>query len=216
MSKKAEQEHQEEEQEEQEEAESFIVVEETPKTRIIGICGEINEEVTSETIYGMLLLKDAGKKEVLSDPEDPESEIIVECEPFDVLISTWGGIAMNMFAIYDTMRLLKEECDIGTVGLGKVMSAGVLLLAAGTKGRRKIGKHCRIMIHSVIGGHSGAIHNLENEMEEVRWIQEQYINSLVEETNMTKKYLKKLLERKVNVYLTAQEAVELGIADEIF
>ena len=72
------------------------------------------------------------------------------------------------------------------------------------------------MIHSVIGGHSGAIHSLENEMEEVRWIQDQYINALVEETNMTKKYLKKLLERKVNVYLTAQEAVELGIADEIF
>jgi ATP-dependent protease ClpP protease subunit len=71
------------------------------------------------------------------------------------------------------------------------------------------------MIHSVIGGQHGPVHNLENELEEVKWIQEQYIDALKEETNMTKKYIKKLLERKVNVYLTAKEAVELGIADEV-
>ena len=122
---------------------------------------------------------------------------------------------MEMFAIYDTMRMIREECEIQTIGLGKVMSAGVLLLAAGNKGSRKIGKNCRVMIHSVIGGQHGPVHNLENELEEVKWIQEQYIDALKEETNMTKKYIKKLLERKVNVYLTAKEAVELGIADEV-
>jgi len=71
------------------------------------------------------------------------------------------------------------------------------------------------MIHAVIGGSSGAIHNLENEMDEIRWIQEQYIARLVEETAMSKKYLSNLLKKKVNVYLSAQEAVDLGIADEV-
>ena len=52
------------------------------------------------------------------------------------------------------------------------MSAGVLLLAAGTKGKRKIGKHCRIMMHSVIGGHVGPMHQLDNEMKEIKAIQE--------------------------------------------
>ena len=52
-------------------------------------------------------------------------------------------------------------------------------------------------------------------MEEMRWIQQQHISALVEETDMTKRYLKKILDRKVNVYLNAKEAVELGIADEI-
>ena len=51
------------------------------------------------------------------------------------------------------------------------MSEKVLLLAAGTKGQRKIGKHCRVMRHSVRGGHVGTIHSLENEMDETRWIQ---------------------------------------------
>ena len=57
--------------------------------------------------------------------------------------------------------------------------------------------------------------NLANEMEAMQQIQADYIDVLVSETNMTKKQLKKLLERKVNVYLSAEEAVELGIADEI-
>jgi len=71
------------------------------------------------------------------------------------------------------------------------------------------------MIHSVIGGSQGPIHSLENEMDEIRWIQQQHVKCLVEESNMTEKYLKKLMERKVNVYLTAEEAVELGLADEV-
>ena len=95
------------------------------------------------------------------------------------------------------------------------MSAGVILLASGTKGKREIGKNCRVMIHSVIGGNHGPLHNLLNEMEAVEQIQQMYIECLVAETSMTKKQLKKLLERKVNVYLSAEEAVELGIADII-
>ncbi len=95
------------------------------------------------------------------------------------------------------------------------MSAGVLLLAAGTNGTRKIGKNCRVMIHSVIGGNHGSLHNMVNEMEAIEQLQEMYCNALIAETNMTKKQLKKMLERKVNVYLTAEEAVELGIADII-
>ena len=120
-----------------------------------------------------------------------------------------------MFGMYDIMRVIRERTPIQTIGLGKVMSAGVLLLAAGTKGKRCIGKNCRVMVHSVIGGSHGPLHNLMNEMEAIEQIQKMYSDALIEETNMTKKDLKKLLERKVNVYLSAEEAVELGIADVI-
>ena len=72
------------------------------------------------------------------------------------------------------------------------------------------------MIHSVIGGTHGPMHNLENEMDEIRWIQEKYIETLVAETDMTKRMVKKMLDRKVNIYLTAEQAVEYGIADEVF
>ena len=71
------------------------------------------------------------------------------------------------------------------------------------------------MIHSVIAGNHGSIHNLINEMEAVEQLQQMYTDCLVAETNMTKKQLKNMLERKVNVYLSAEEAVKLGIADII-
>ena len=137
------------------------------------------------------------------------------CEPIKFMISTYGGTAADMFSIHDVMRMIRDECEIHTFALGKVMSAGVLLLAAGTKGERLIGKHCRIMLHGVVGGSHGAIHNLENEMDEIRWLQEQHTKCLVEETNLTKRELKRMLNRKVNVYLTAEEAVKFGIADRI-
>ena len=52
-------------------------------------------------------------------------------------------------------------------------------------------------------------------MEEMRYMQEAYLKALSEESNMSLSQLKKLLNRKVNVYLSAEEAVKLGIADII-
>ena len=180
----------------------------------IGLVGEITEETSNEVIFAMTTLKETIKT-VVEDIADDEADKEQECE-IEMFISTPGGNADDMFAIYDVMRLVKDECDIKVTGVGKVMSAGVLLLAAGTKGKRRIGKNCRVMIHSVIGGHVGPMHQMLNEVTEFKKIQDQYLNALVQETNMSKIYLNRLLKKKVNVYLTAEEAVELGIADEVF
>ena len=180
--------------------------------RVAQLYGEIDDKMATDIISAFLILKESGKEEVLEEgKEEPETIY----HPFELIISTPGGTAVDMFSIYDVMRQVEEKCEIHTYGLGRVMSAGVVLLAAGTKGKRKIGANCRVMIHSVIGGHHGSIENLENEMEEVRWIQEQYNKALCAETDLTPRILKKLLARNVNVYLTAQEAVEYGIADII-
>ncbi len=188
---------------------------EPAKLRLIGLYGEVTEGNAAETTYSLMALKEIGKKEELSDPEDSESETITTHEPMNFIVSTWGGSAVDMFSIYDTMRMVRDDCEIKTLGLGKVMSAGVLLLAAGTKGQRRIGKNCRVMLHGVTSGQHGNLSDLENEMAEAKWIQERLVVCLLEETKMTKRYIKKLLAKRMNVYLTADEAVELGIADEI-
>lgn len=188
----------------------FQAKEQESTMRIAELYGEISEEMGSNIVASMLILKDSGRKMV----QDGD-QILETYDPFELYISTPGGTAVDMFAIYDTMRMVQEDCEIHTVGLGKVMSAGVVILAAGTKGKRKIGANCRVMIHSVIGGHHGSIQNLENEMEEVRWVQDQYNKALCAETDLTPRMLKKLLAKNVNVYLTAEEAVDYGIADII-
>jgi ATP-dependent Clp protease, protease subunit len=180
------------------------------KLRIAELYGVIDEEMASNIVASMFILRDTGREIALEDDKEVETY-----KPFELFISTPGGTAVDMFAIYDTMRMVKEDCEIHTIGMGKVMSAGVVLLAAGTKGKRKIGANCRVMIHSVIGGHHGSIQNLENEMEEVRWVQDQYNKALCAETDLTPRMLKKLLAKNVNIYLTAEEAVDYGIADII-
>ena len=199
-----------------EDKERIIFAPPEPKLRTVGVMGEINDDAGAEVVFGLLSLQNSAVHYEPVDVEDEESDVKEVIMPIDMVISTPGGNADDMFAIYDTMRAIRDEVPIRTRGIGKVMSAGVVLLAAGTKGERSIGKNCRIMLHSVIGGHVGPMHQLDVEMEEIRNIQDQYIAVLSEETKMTKRYLRSLMKKKVNVYLSATEAVELGIADKIF
>ena len=176
-----------------------------PDIRAIGLFTDVAEEKVAELVHSLLYFDEMNKME-----EDESDKKDVQ-----FYISTYGGTADDMFALYDVMKQVQKTTDIVTIGMGKVMSAGVLLLAGGTHGKRKIGRNCRVMLHSVIAGNHGSFHNLMNEMEAIQDLQEMYINRLVEETKMTNSQLKKMLERKVNIYLTAEEVIEYGIADEI-
>tara|TARA_Y100001973_G_scaffold103713_1_gene171607 strand:- start:336 stop:1007 length:672 start_codon:yes stop_codon:yes gene_type:complete len=188
--------------------------------RAMTIIGEITEDLSKDVLASLWHLRHTAKVQKLKEPEDPESPVSKEdveevVQPFEIIISTPGGSADDMFAIYDAIRAIREEVDIETYGLGKVMSAGTLLLASGTKGKRKIGKYCRVMVHSVIGGHVGPLHQMDNEIKEVHAIQNAYIEAIASETNLTEKQLKKMLKRKENIYMNAEQAVENGFADII-
>ena len=174
---------------------------EANEIRSIALMGDVTEEKSSDLIMALLLLTE------LSGKEPP-------WKPLKMYISTYGGSADEMFGIYDMMTKAKRQCEIHTIGLGKVMSAGTLLLAAGTKGKRLIGRNCRVMLHSVNAGSMGDLHNIENEVKAIKHVQDLYINAMCTETHMTKRQIQKLIDRKINVYLTAQEAIEYGIADD--
>lgn len=190
------------EQQQSEEHEDMPLPMSPKEIRTIAMFGDVDEEKAGDMCMGLLMLTDFSEK-------DPPYD------PITFYLSTYGGSADEMFSIYDMMSVVKTKCEIHTIGLGKVMSAGTLLLAAGTKGQRKIGRHCRVMIHAVAAGSAGELHDIENEIKSIKHIQELYISALSKETCMTKRTIQKLLDRKVNVYLTAEEAVEYGIADII-
>ena len=176
-----------------------------PDLRTIGLFAEVEAEKIAEISHALLYLNEINQIE-----PDPEQR-----KPILFYLSTYGGKADDMFALYDLMRVVRRETEIHTVGLGKVMSAGVLILAAGTKGHRYIGKNCRLMIHSVMGGNQGNLHDMLTEMDAIENLQQMFIDCLVAETDLTESKIKKMLERKVNIYLSAEEAVKYGIADTI-
>jgi len=175
-----------------------------PDLRIIGMFCDVHEEKVAEIIHAMLYLNEMNR---LAKKENKR--------PIEFYLSTYGGSADDMFALYDIMRGIRQETEIHTLGLGKVMSAGVLLLAAGTKGHRRIAKNCRVMIHSVAAGNHGNLQDLTNELGAIQDLQDMYTNCLVAETDMSESDIKEMLNRNVNVYLSAVEAVKLGIADII-
>ena len=175
-------------------AKSIVINIPETEMRTVALYGDIVEELAKETMSGLWYLHYTAKIDKPVDPEDINGEAEEVIQPIEMVISTNGGNADDMFAIYDVMRIIREEVEIETLGIGKVMSAGVLLLAAGTK---------------------GPMHQLDNEMKEIKVIQELHIKALCEETNLTEKQLRALLKKKVNIYLTAEEAVKYGIADMI-
>jgi len=195
--------------EEVEEVEEYEeILHEEVSIRKVMLYGDITEETSLELIGSLFSIKEFDR---VMDPESGEYLY----EPFEMYISTYGGSASDMFGIYDVIRQIRKDCTISTVGIGKVYSAGTLLLAAGTKGERKIGKNCKVMIHDIVSGHSGSLYDLKNELKEINMIQRQYISAMAEETNMSEKQIKNLIKKKINVYLTAEQAVEMGIADEV-
>jgi len=178
-------------------------------SRTIGLFGDVAEQTCAEVISNLIALSKTGEI-----PKNERKDKYTNL-PIEFYLNTHGGSASDMFAIYDMMRQVRKKCEIQTIGMGKIMSAGVLLMAAGTKGKRKIGAHARVMIHSVLGGTVGPLHNVQNEFDEIKFVQEAYTKALIKETDLTPKAMKDLLERHVNIYLSAQEAVKYGIADEV-
>lgn len=194
--------------EEEEETIEFEVESDPPEPKVLNIYGDISEEQTQELLGGLLHYHYTKEG---TTGEDGEVVVL----PIDFYIATGGGTVAEMFAIYDIMRLVREETPIHTVGIGKVLSAGVLLLAAGTKGERRIGKNCRIMLHRVLTGESGSLHSIEASFKEAEIIEQMMFRALVDETGLTMKQLKKIVSKNLDSYFSAEEAVEMGIADII-
>ena len=184
--------------------------------RTLNLYGDINEKLGADVISGLLYLESTSHIQI--DPEEVEEleHPAIVARSISMMVSTHGGAASDMFSILDVMDIIKTRtCDIETFGVGKVMSAGVPILAAGTKGKRKVGRNCRIMLHNVMAGTGGTIFSMENELEEIKWVQERYIECLANYTKLTPSKIKKLLKTQKDVYISAEEAIKMGIADEI-
>lgn len=178
--------------------------------RMVGLYGEVNEENCRTLISHLYSINIMDQKKVNgSDAEE------TNIDPIEMLVSTEGGAVTEMFATIDVMNSIKNTCEIHTIGLGKVMSAGILILANGTKGKRKVGKYTRLMLHSISGGDFGSIKQLENNIKEVKWYQDNYIKALVECSNMSSRQLKAIFRKKSDTYFDAEQAIKWGIADEI-
>ena len=137
-------------------------------------------------------------------------------QPFEFTVSTYGGSTCEMYMIHDLMTRIKENiCEIVTLGSGKVMSAGVMIVASGTKGKRFAEKNCQFMIHDIAGGLHGKYADMEVQMKFMKQSRKTYIDIMSEITGMSKELLNEIQDAGKDHFFDAQKAKEYGIIDGI-
>jgi len=163
--------------------------------RIIFLGTPISDDIANAVMAQLLCLQSM----------DPE-------RPISIYINSPGGSFTALTAIYDTMRYIKP--DVQTICLGQAASAAAVLLAAGTKGKRLALPNSRILIHqpATEGGY-GQSSDLEIQAKEIMRIRGLMEGMLADSTGQSIEKISHDIER--DKYLTAEEAVEYGIVDDI-
>jgi len=164
------------------------------KDRIIFLAGPISDPLANSIIAQMLFLAS----------QDPKKDI-------QLYINTPGGSVTAGMAIYDTMQYVKP--NISTVCIGLAGSMGATLLAAGEKGKRFALPNAEVLLHQVAGGVTGEAVEIEITARQIIKIKDKLNKILAYHTGQPLDRIEKDTDR--DFYLSAQEAKEYGIIDEV-
>src|SRR3954463_5990857 len=165
------------------------------KERIVFVGYEINDVVANMIVAQMLFL----------EYEDPDKDILL-------YINSPGGIVTSGLAIFDVIKYVKP--DVQTICVGSAFSMGALLLAAGTKGKRFILPHGKVMLHQPSVGATGQSSDIQIHAKEIVKTKAELNKILSEATGKSPDQIAKDTDR--DLYMTAEEAVAYGVVDEIF
>ncbi len=163
------------------------------KDRIIFLGEEVTDESASIVVAQLLFL----------EAEDPEKDI-------HLYINSPGGSVTAGMAIYDTMQYIK--CDVETICIGMAASMGAFLLA-GAKGKRLSLPNSEILIHQPSGQAQGQETEIAIVAEEILKIRNRMNEILAENTGKSVEEIQRDTER--DNYMTAQEAKDYGLIDEV-
>ena len=164
------------------------------KDRIIFLGTPIDDTVSNLIMAQLLHL----------ESEDPEKDIYI-------YINSPGGSITSQFAIFDTMRYIKP--DVATVCMGLAASAGAVILAAGTKGKRYCLPNSRVMLHQPAGGIEGTSSDIQIQAKLIDEMHKDLNGYLADFTGQDIEKINQDTDR--DYWMKAKEALEYGIVDEI-
>ncbi len=163
------------------------------KDRIVFLDGEIHD-INADMVVAQLLFLD----------QETEKDI-------NLYINSPGGSVTAGLAIYDTIQHLKS--DVQTICLGQAASMAALILTAGTAGKRMILPSSRVLIHQPWGGAQGQARDIDIQSKEIVRLKKMLIQYFARHTGKNMDTIASDMER--DLYLSAQDAVDYGIADSI-
>ncbi len=164
------------------------------KDRIVFVGGVIEDNLANTVVAQLLHL----------EGEDPEVDIYM-------YINSPGGVISAGLAIYDTMQYIKPR--VSTICIGQAASMAAVLLAAGAPGKRTALPNSRIMIHQPMGGAQGQATDIEIQAKEILYLRGRMNEILHKHSGQTIDKIREDTER--NYFMSAEEAQEYGIIDEV-
>lgn len=164
------------------------------KDRIIFLGTPIDENTANLIVAQLLFL----------DSQDPKKDI-------SIYINSPGGSVYDAFAIYDTINYIKA--DVSTIAIGMAASAAAFLLSSGTKGKRFVLPHGKVMIHQPSYGTKGKITDMQIDLEESIKLKKQLEEILAKNTGQKVSKLHSDMER--DYYMSADEAKAYGLVDNV-
>jgi len=164
------------------------------KDRIVFVSGIIDDNLANSVVAQLLHL----------EGEDPERDIYM-------YINSPGGVISAGLAIYDTMQYIKPR--VSTICIGQAASMAAVLLAAGAPGKRTALPNSRIMIHQPMGGAQGQATDIEIQAKEILYLRGRMNEILHKHSGQTIDKIREDTER--NYFMSAEEAQEYGIIDEV-
>jgi len=173
---------------------SFDIYSRLLKERIVFLGTPIDDAVGNLIMAQLLHL----------ESEDPDKDI-------NLYVNSPGGDITSLFAIYDTMQYIKP--DVSTICMGQAASAAAVLVLAGTKGKRFALPHSRILLHQPHGGAQGQAVDIEIQAKEITRYRKLLEELIAEHTGQPLEKVSKDTDR--DYILTAEEAVEYGVVDEV-
>ena len=173
---------------------SFDIYSRLLKERIIILSDQVDASTASVVTAQLLFL----------EAEDPEKDI-------QLYINSPGGEVSSGLMIYDTMQYIKP--DVQTIAMGMAASMGSILLMGGTKGKRFALPNAEVMLHQPSGGAEGMASDILISAKHIELTREKLNNIVVERTGQ--KLDKVAIDMERDFWLTAEEAKEYGIIDEI-
>ncbi len=164
------------------------------KERIIFLGDAIDDDAANTVIAQMLFLESQDKTKDIK-----------------LYINSPGGSVTAGLAIYDTMQLITP--DVSTICLGMAASMASILLSAGAKGKRFVLPNSEVMIHQVMGGAQGQASDIEISARHILKLKER-LNKILA-THTGQKFEKVTKDSDRDYFMSAEEAVEYGLADKI-
>ena len=179
-----------------------------PKERILYIAKQVDQDSINDLTKNIISINEDDRYlEKLYDLQDLE----YNPKPIKIYIDSYGGYVYQCFGLLSIMSTSKTP--IHTIVTGCAMSCGFMMLISGHK--RFAHKLSTPLYHQVSGGAFGTVKEMEEKMEESKRLQEQLESIVKEKTNISKKKLKEIFDTKKDWYMTSEEALSLGVIDEI-